>query len=247
MKRKARAERIGIAFFDDSLSYRADEEQWERIEQAYGRNLSPELRVKIRKAATTFIIKASTERAAALKSDVGDGIRAIASAVTTLVDLFDDGTAPADNTNPNLFARDRIQRFFERFQAEESSSLRALIADLRTLRRACEQAETDLATEKGFEEGEAWGGLIFRLTVLLDEEGMPTGISNDGRSAFTLFFRALQETLPEDDRRHERAGGEAFARAMNRARTEARKRERDRKKRHEATVVSRRDSDVAES
>jgi hypothetical protein len=247
MTRKGRAERIGIAFFDDSVFYRADEGQWERLEQAYGRKLSPELRAKIGKAGTTFLIKAGTERAAALKTDVGDGIRAIASAVTTLVDLLEGGTAPVDNTNPNLFARGRIESFFERFQAEESSSLRGLIADLKTLRRACEHATTDLATEKGFEEGEAWGGLILRLTVLLDEERMPTGISNDGRSAFTLFFQALQETFPADYRRHERAGGEAFARAMNRARTDARERERDRKKRREAAIASRRDTDAAES
>jgi hypothetical protein len=92
---RKRKERVGIAFFDPSLNHVLTEDEWRRVEAAYGCSLSPKLRAKIRKALTTFLQTAPTEIDAAFKHNVERHLRKIEATAKALLATLTAGSAPA--------------------------------------------------------------------------------------------------------------------------------------------------------
>ena len=224
MKRKSRRERIGVGFVDDRLVFSANEMQWQDIEQAYGREIRPELRKAIDGAATIYLRHADTEMRAVFKGDIAEWLDETGSqAAALLSSLGRRGVLSPDETKRAAsFGRARISTLLSKPYPETASPLTDLEKQLQELEWACGKAGRDLTEEEGFQEGEAWGDLILKLSLKLAEAGFPVGLSNDDPpSPFVCLFHSLQKALPQEFRRHNDHALSSLARAMKRARRNA--------------------------
>jgi hypothetical protein len=169
---------------------------WQRIEKAYGRKLSDELRKQIYGATLTFLFvvegEQSAQKASVARARIERVKKAAAEFDKVIFEIPKDGACDAHNyanalINPNL------------------GVLRPLMI---ALREYCDRALDHLDERKGLSKGDTWKNWVRQLREILDAKGLPTGVRKDTDknkrgvpSAFVGLVRELQSCIPEAYRR----------------------------------------------
>jgi hypothetical protein len=205
---------------------------WQRIEKAYGQKLSPEVRRDIREKTQEFVDRAEFEKNAEPVSDARDRINTIMGAAGSLRSALDGGDHDAD-----VYARTLIKKHLrkkgdaiKKRRRKKDDPLRGISSDIRVLIFASQDALRELndTKDEGFTKGDAWKRWIRRLTSIAKAHNLPGGARKDSdkqsgshASPFVEFVWGLQQFVPGTHRRaHSK---DALAKAI----TEARMAKRD--------------------
>jgi hypothetical protein len=203
---------------------------WQRIEKAYGQKLSPEVRRDIREKTQEFVDRAEFEKNAEPVSDARDRINTIMGAAGSLRSALDGGDHDAD-----VYARTLIKKHLrkkgdaiKKRRRKKDDPLRGISSDIRVLIFASQDALRELndTKDEGFKKGDAWKRWIRRLTSIAKAHNLPGGARKDSdkqsgshASPFVEFVWALQQSVPKAHRRSSRgalAGAIVGARRQNR-------------------------------
>jgi hypothetical protein len=228
----ASAERIKVTITDND---------WQRIEKAYGQKLSPEVRRDIREKTQEFVDRAEFEKNAEPVSDARDRINTIMGAASSLRSALDGGDHDAD-----IYARTLIKKHLRREgdakkhlrtegdaikkrRRKKDDPLRGISSDIRVLIFASQDAlrELDDAKDQGFSKGEAWKRWSNELTDIAKAHDLHWRVRKDSdkqktsdASPFVKFVWELQQFVPGTHRRaHSK---DALAKAITEARRQAR-------------------------
>ena len=217
-----------IAF---NIPFELDSSDWERIERAYGKSLSPQLRDKVVRITKDFLYWASAEETPPLR-DAQKRAKSLRKHAESLLKEMqrttDNEVAPYTDELIDLYFR---RFWFEEFQCKAEVVQDALppevVAALSIFLRACDGAlsEMDALSQQTWmwQDREAWDVWITELTELLKAEGLPTAaattVSKDkvGYSPFVKFIKQLQNDIPGEFERSQWSSG-ALTEAIKRAR-----------------------------
>jgi hypothetical protein len=188
---------------------------WQKIERAYGRSLSAEVRESLSSATRTFVLFEEPERTGKSVANVSRTIQAFKKRVSELqkaVPGSDDIATMIISTNFN----DRSLR---------DQPFRILHNLLILFDVACKSALKELSgSPSSKKEGDAWNSWVRSLNKILRNNGLPVGVRKDARnksksdepSRFTLLVSGVQSCLPRECRRHTHSL-DALATAISRA------------------------------
>jgi hypothetical protein len=187
------------------------DEDWPKIEEAYGHKLSAAIKLEVLRVTTLFVMFEPFERAALPLAETKKRVQLVKGSVGKLFsDLF---SGPSDDAT--TFADELIDRHL-------NGSLREVLLSLPA---ACNSALAEMESSPSHREGAAWDQWIRGLTTILDAAGLPTAASkgrgkskSDSPSSFVSFVRKLQNCVPDEARRHETPSLDGLATAINRAR-----------------------------
>jgi hypothetical protein len=214
--RKSRRPRINASISSDWLIYETSTDDWIRLERAIGKQISESLRIKIVQIVQRYFRIQPFEANAPFLDDVLKRLNLIEHAVQQLQFQLDasGNDSVVDIIRAQLdqnLSKHEIETLDEMLRSVLSSAHHAGIAFK-------EQAQA------GFAEGDAWHEMVSSLKILMRSHSMPYGASQDGSktknskgSPFVQFVKSLQETLPEQLRRHHLSGPFALAKEINRA------------------------------
>jgi hypothetical protein len=204
---------------------------WQRIESAYGRELSPEARRDIHEKTQEFVDRAEFEQNAEPVSDARDRITIIERAASSLRSALDGGDHDADGHARTLIKKHlrKVGDAIKKHRRKKDDPLRGISSDIRVLIFASQDAlrELDDAKDQGFSKGEAWERWIRRLTSIAKAHNLPGGARKDSdkqsgshASPFVEFVWGLQQFVPGTHRRaHSK---DALAKAISEARRQKR-------------------------
>ena len=226
---------IPIAHADDVPTIAFTDEQWQAIEQAYGRQLNAEVRQQITTVTTLYLKERIFERAAPLKV-ARERIERIRRGAGDLEKVMLDGEPFSASTDELSGEQQPWQQWQQSVHSYTDHLIRRYFSDprlaagwrgdhfrgvLTSLMVACDCALNDLSDARGYRHGEAWGSWIRELTRIAGEYGLPTGVTTEldrnGRpSPFVRLVQELNRYLPADAR--QRRSPAALAMAISRAR-----------------------------
>jgi hypothetical protein len=221
----ASAERIKVTVTDND---------WQRIEKAYGQKLSPKARRDIHEKTQEFVDRAEFEQNAEPVSDARDRITTILGAASSLRSAIDSGIRDADIhayrlIKKHLWKQSDAEKQKEgdaikRRRRKKDDPLRNISSGLRPLIFASKDALGELDEDQGFSKGEAWERWIVRLISIAEKHGLPWRVRKDSdkqsrSSPFVELVWELQQSVPKAHRRYSRgalAGAIVGARRQNR-------------------------------
>jgi hypothetical protein len=223
MARSVRTLPIASAAGDPNFSIADDD--WRKIEKAYGHILSPTVRRKILKVTFEFVYFEVFERTAAPVSGSIDRIKSIDNA---LKEPFLTLHAPSDVTK--VYADHVVKRHFNdpRLRLDRGDLFNAISGVLSSLKVACTKALQELHDPQllGHREGDCWRQWIRRMTKIVRDIDLPSAASKGGdkgnaHSPFVLMVESMQKTcVPKAARRYNHSNA-ALAVAISRARSAA--------------------------
>lgn len=195
-----RVKKLPMATVVGSFELEIADRDWRRIETAYGRPLSADLRDKIFLLTQSFINFAPFEQSAEplkLARDRAEAWRRTAEGLRQ--ELFSGSQSDA-----YVFAQSQVTRIFA-----DQNLFHNLAGILTSFAVACQQA-IDFMEDPALpdhREGEKWEKWVISLRTALREAGHPTGARKDSgdlgkESPFTMFVSELQKCVPETIQRY---------------------------------------------
>jgi hypothetical protein len=202
------------------------ETKWKRIESAYGKKLSNNVRKKIREASQQYLEWEVFERNAKPTSEAIKRIKQFQEAASFASRTFvNQDQGPEVRAYVKSLVRNRLH--LDRFpEKERKDPVRYLADTLRSLSSACKSSlnEIDTIEKEGYRKGDCWEQWIRQLTKIAKENDLPNGVrsdsdkqKNDAPSPFVALVRELQLCLPAESRRPAHSDG-ALAQAIKLAR-----------------------------
>jgi hypothetical protein len=206
--RKSRLARIGTSHFAGSVHYSLTTEDWRQIEKAYDHKLNPPARTAIVEAVKAYFRDERFERNAPFVRDVMELLDKIGNAAQILNRaVLDD--PKSDAGGPAIQARLLIEDFLPQPPDTERDYCGTLHQHVTALILAVASAKRELqkSADTGLVEGDAWDTLVCALTEIVDEHGLPRGVSKGldktpRDSPFVQMVESIQSTFPPESRRH---------------------------------------------
>jgi hypothetical protein len=192
---------------------------WQRIESAYGVNLSENLKKELSSIFDEYLEEAAFEANAPFRSDVRRRIEEILRDASTFFNTLQvskfqpsdtEGDAGAD---ADVEARGLIQSNFHDQNLQPRCTIEAMTSLMTSFVAACElarrQAKEPDEIQGEFRKGEAWDIMICRVLSVLEREGLPTGARKDSdynrSSRFVAFILEIRNLFPKQFQRHHTA------------------------------------------
>jgi hypothetical protein len=196
---------------------------WQKIEIAYGYAVPTNAREQIHDATVSFLRFAESEQVARPVSEARQQLATVKKAAVDLLDaLFEN--PQDDGWDARQYATHLLERCFrEAGITRRSQALSSLSTSIISLIVACDHAQAHLEKNQGRREGETWENWVCRVTEILQQHQLPTGVRKDtdknkaGKpSPFVSLIYELQHLIPEGRRKSTHslfALAEAIARA----------------------------------
>ena len=204
------APRIPIATLsggDPELSISNDD--WSRIEPAYGHAVPITAREEIRAATRRFLLFVEAEQAARPISEARDRILQFIQAAAAFQEAVFDN--PQDSGwDSRVYAERLVKRYFDDTRIAGPEKLRSLGSVMTSLIVACNHALANLNNPQnhGRRRGEGWENWVRRVTDVLKAHHLPIEVRKDtdknatGKpSPFVALIRELQACIPEAQRK----------------------------------------------
>lgn len=197
-------------------------DDWQRIEKAYGSPLRVEVREQIVEATRTFLISGEAEVIARPLAEASQRLAEIRKAAIQLRNVLIND-APNDEWDSRHHAHHLINRFLnfgaikdrDRGALPDTNPLdkpsdKAAVVDFRqvvpaemgSLIAACDQALKQLEKKPGSTKGDAWDQWICRLTAIAKEYRLPNGARkisiDENPSQFVAMIWELQTFVPKN-------------------------------------------------
>jgi hypothetical protein len=191
------------------------DKDWQRIQVAYGSELSPDLRKEIYEATIRFLQFVPFEQAAQPVLIARQKIKRVFKAATDLQKAILEHPQ-SDAGDATLYANRLINRYFDDGSITDRDKLGFLGKLMGPLSTACSFALEHLDNHKnhGRREGEAWRLWVQNLKSILAAKGLPTEVRKDtdknrtgNPSPFVAFIHELQACVPETFRRSIQSDG----------------------------------------
>lgn len=212
-----------------NIPFELSASDWKRIERAYGRSLSPQVRGEVVKITKDFLHWASAEKTPPLR----DAQKRAKSLRNHAASLLEEMQRRTDN-EVGPYTDETIGRYFGDFWAKEFQCNAQVVQDalppevvvaLTIFLRACDGAlgEMDKLSQHTWmwQDGYAWNVWVTQLTKLLNAEGLPTAAATSesknevSYSPFVRFIEQLQKSVPY---RRSQWSSSALTEAIKRAR-----------------------------
>jgi hypothetical protein len=198
-KRLPKVPRATVSGPSPKASISADD--WRRIESAYGRRLSPELRERIHELTNSYFEFTVIERAAPTMDLAKKRIKDIRSKAKALRRALLDSNKDGDAA---LYADHLLALHLNDPRLNVTSGLESFINVITSFVAACDEAWKKVNDSKvPTYEGEQWSLWVRRLTRILADAGLPTSVRKDTDknkpnrpSPFVAFIRELQFCVP---------------------------------------------------
>jgi hypothetical protein len=184
-------------------------DDWRRIELAYGHAVPMAAREAIRAATLTFLLFVEGEQTARPISEARDRILQLKEAATALQEAVFDN--PQDSGwDSRVYADRLVKRYFDDARIAGPEGLRSLGLVMTSLIVACNHALSHLQNpqNQGRRRGEGWESWVRRITDVLEAHQLPIEVRKDTDknatrkpSPFVALIRELQACIPEADRR----------------------------------------------
>jgi hypothetical protein len=194
---------------------------WDKIEKAYGRAFTENVRKSIAVAVQALINNGTIEQNALFATTASDRIREIRLSARQLKFTLNK-RALRDHDERALSVQLGIE--IKRLGPPRSDLRETAIAAGRLV-VACDRLLVKIASGQGLDEGESWKHFIRVMTTIMKKAGLRTGASqsrdkssNDTPSPFVLLISEIQKTLPADIRRHDLVDPLSLAKKINEAR-----------------------------
>jgi hypothetical protein len=203
---------------------------WDDVEHAYGRALPGEVRKSIISAVHALINDATIEQNALSATTANQRIREIRRSALELKFVLNKRSLPDHNDRElSRLLNNEIKHLGPpRLDLRQSAMVIARIVT------ACDRALAKTASDQGFKEGEAWKHFIVAMTAILKKANLRTGASqsrdkrsDDTPSPFVALISEIQNKLPSNVRRHDRADLSSLAKKINEARRPSRDKSKD--------------------
>jgi hypothetical protein len=195
------------------------EDQWALIEKAYGRSLSPEIRVHIIIATNALrLVSAAEQRAPSLdkiriktkklKNDAKSLLRE-AGLLINENDVWASFEVLADTLNTVV--------------KECSNEHLQFLLVVNSMHSACDLMLRNWESDGGLHAGRMWDAWVQSINKLMQYNGLPSTVRTDSRDAdnvnseFVWMIKELQKHIPKELRRHDHSA-DAVAKAIQRAR-----------------------------
>ena len=220
-QRSRKIPRVSVLGTSD-LRFELKEEDWQRLQDAYGEELSIEVRDAVGSELRLLLLLWKAEQ----KAEPFEHTEKIFLGAKTAAENFNEALiALTELSDSARYCWDLITDNLA--QSGGKKSLLPFIQLVASFRTACDEALTELNTapsSPSFQKGECWKVFIPRLTEIFRKAGLPTGASNDGltESRFVKLVWELQKRFPADCRLSA-ASKEALAKAINARRSPGRK------------------------
>ena len=176
------------------------DDDWRRLETAYGRQLIAGVRAAILAATKTFLSYEEAERTVEPRSDAKKWAKTCKAAADKLWRAM---TISSKERDAPAFAQGLVA---ESFRIEGVTGFQALARMLPALKDACDSALAKLndPAMPSFRKGRGWGRWVRALTEIAQNSSLPRGVSKDetSKSRFLDFVWELQKLLPPKCRRH---------------------------------------------
>jgi len=207
-------------------------EDWQRIECAYGHAVPTTAREQIQGATLTFLFFVEGEQAARPVSEARDRVERLNKAALVFQKAVFDSNPQDISRDSRVYADHLVGRYFddERIGGPEQR-LRSLGLVMTSLIVACRRALADLKNPTNYRppKGGTWRNWVCSVTKIAEAYQLPTEVRKDttkskdtdgsGRfkpSPFVALIGALQDCIPERYRQSTHSGialSEAIARA----------------------------------
>lgn len=203
---------------------------WDDIEHAYGRALPGEVRKSIISAVHALKNDTTIEQNALSATTANERIREIRRSALELKFVLNKRPLPDHNERElSLLLNNEIKHLGPpRSDLRQSAMVAARIVT------ACDRALAKTASDQGLKEGEAWKHFIVAMTAIFKKADLPTGASqsrdkrsDDTPSPFVSLISEIQNKLPSNVRRHDRADLSSLAKKINEARRPGRDKSKD--------------------
>jgi hypothetical protein len=185
------------------------DDSWRRIEDAYGSELTADVREQIRDATLSFLRFVEAEQAAQAVSISRARVAQVKKAAAEFQEAVFEN--PQDSTwDARNYADRLIKRCFHDARIADFDGPRWLGTLMISLVVACNQALAHLDDPKNQDgrKGETWENWIRRLTAMLETRGLPKEVRKDADknktgkpSPFVGLVRELQTCIPAAFRR----------------------------------------------
>jgi hypothetical protein len=218
-----RIPRIPIATINGGPQLLLSNDDWQRLEKAYGFSLRAEAREQIVEATRKFLISGEAEVTARPLAEASQRVEEIRKSSVQLRNVLINHPQD-DDWDARHHAHHLINRFLNYGSIEdrdrdalpdtdpldERDSDKAAVADFRqgflaevgSLIAACDRALKCLEEKPGPTKGDAWDQWICRLSAIAEEHQLPNGarkISFDEKpSPFVAMIWELQTFVPKD-------------------------------------------------
>jgi hypothetical protein len=220
---------IPIAHADDVPTIAFTDEQWQAIEQAYGRQLNADVRQQITIVTIQYLKDIDFDRTTAPKEMALKRIKRVRRTAGDLERVMFDREAFSA-------ASDELSRQQQQSASYADGLIRRHLAEgalgwdklhhfrdaLKSLIVACDCALNDLSAAEGYRGGQAWDWWIQALTQIVQRHDLPYGarivVTSEESSPFVALVRALQRALREHLPARHMYSDEALAKAIQRAR-----------------------------
>jgi hypothetical protein len=240
--RKSRRLRLPIASGANAeVQFSPSGEDWERIERAYGRALTPDNRSEIAGFIDKYFLWQPSEAMAPFANDAYDYLNQLEKTANTFWRvLLERSHIPMTGSGDQahiaqrdsirgvgiVYVQSHVGRFIRQFRGGKDWK------GLLDMMQACMPAimatrqYLDEQAKFGFVEGRSWNELVWNLSEFAKSRGLPNGVSKSDdpakASPFVAFVRELQGAFPERFRRHGSTNA-ALAEAITVARREIRR------------------------
>jgi hypothetical protein len=238
--RKSRLPRLSTSFMWGSYEFEPTEDDWRRIETAYP-FLTPVDRDEISRIATNYLMHVPFESHAPKAVDAMAWLDKGEKAVAVFLNAWHKRPSTDDTESAATYAQCLVECHIWHPLLPEGNEWYAILGIMTHVRAAFEFAKRELKEDAcdGFVEGQMWDELVCRLTDFAEQRGYPVTASkgvdkstSDRNSPFIGLVRELQDTFPEECRRHT-ASDMAIAEAI----ATARRKRRNRRKAKSATIA----------
>jgi hypothetical protein len=184
-------------------------DDWSRIERAYGHDVPRTAREQIHRATHTFLLFVEGERAARPISEARDRLLQLKGAAAVFQTVVFDN--PQDSGwDSRVYADRLVKQYFDDTRIAGADALRSLGLVMSSLVVACDHALSHLQNpqNQGRRRGEGWESWVRRITDALKAHQLPIEVRKDTDknatrkpSPFVALIRELQACIPEADRR----------------------------------------------
>jgi hypothetical protein len=179
-------------------------DDWRRIELAYGHAVPMAAREQIRAATLTFLLFVEGEQTARPISEARNRILQLKEAATAFQEVVFD--YPQDSGwDSRVYADHLIKRYFDDARIAGPEGLRSLGLVMTSLIVACNHALAYLENPQnhGRRRGEGWGNWVHRITDVIEAHQLPSEVRKDTDknatrkpSPFVALIRELQACIP---------------------------------------------------
>jgi len=231
--RKRRLPRLTIAPANDQpCNFRPSDDEWLRIQGAYGVVLNDIHRGEIREFVDEYLYFQPIERSAPFVADAEKWVTRLKKSVQRTTNAMSDMTIDRRNIR-DAVAHVQIDIFVSMQKLENDDRIRwtDIGRFMRNIEDSCANSIQDLQKWKtggGFVEGNVWDLLANRLIDWAKNNQFPATIAKgsdkiagENVSKFVKFFAQIQATLPANYRRHTQSKS-ALSQALALARRKAR-------------------------